>query len=212
MTPGRLAAAFLLLGALAGAGFLLFGSAAFALKRGPAGPAAETLRLPAVQPASGGNAAFTSHRGEPVFLSAFKGTPWIAGFVFTRCGGPCPRVIVAMAALSAEVGKDGVRFAAFTVDPDYDTPEVLARYAALYALDDRFLLLTCPREAMYRIVQEGFKLGVARAEGAEAERHLITHSQRLALMDRAGAIRGYYDALDPEAMKRLADAARALAR
>ncbi len=174
---------------------------------GGRGPEAENVRLPAVVD----DISLESHAGGAVTLSSFRGTPWIAGFLFTRCGGPCPRVMAALAALSTELEKEGVRCAAFTVDPDHDTPEVLARYAGMYRLGRGFLLLTADKAAMYRLIQEGFKLGVARAEGAEAEKHLITHSQRLLLMDRGGAIRGYYDALDPDAMKRLARAARVLA-
>lgn len=171
-------------------------------------PGAERVRLPG----PGGATGLVDHRGRAFSLAGLEGKPWIAGFVFTRCGGPCPQVVAAMSGLARALKKDGIRFVAFTVDPEHDTPEVLSRYAALYALEGDFRFATAEREAMYRLIQEGFKLGVARAEGTEAEKHLITHSQRLALLDASGEIRGYYDALDPEAMSRLEEAARNLAR
>lgn len=186
----------------------LLAAPAEALGKETGPPGAETVRLPAPQETS----PLTDHRGGAFSLADLRGKPWIAGFVFTRCGGPCPRVVAAMSALAHALKGDGVRFVAFTVDPEHDTPEVLARHAALYVLEGDFRFATGEKDAMYRLIQEGFRLGVARAEGAEAEKHLITHSQRLALLDAAGTIRGYYDALDPEAMHRLEKAARRLAR
>ena len=60
-----------------------------------------------------------------------------------------------------------------------------------------------------RLARDGFKLAVS-PEGTPEEP--ITHSVRFALVDRAGHIRGYYDAEDAGAMERLRRDAMRLVR
>jgi protein SCO1/2 len=90
------------------------------------------------------------------------GHVWIANFIYTRCATECPLMSNQMArfqeALAAE--RD-VRFVSVTVDPEYDTPEVLTRYAQSFAAQpQRWLFLTGDKTATYRLVREGFRLGV----------------------------------------------------
>ena len=48
-----------------------------------------------------------------------------------------------------------------TVDPAYDTPEVLTRYAQSFAAQpQRWLFLTGDKATIYRLVREGFRLGL----------------------------------------------------
>ncbi len=131
--------------------------------------------------------------GRPVSSEAFNGRLWIADFIFTRCAGQCPMMTMEMARLArAFQSEPAVVFVSFTVDPRYDTPEVLARYAAaLGASSDRWALLTGEDQTIQRLCQEGFHLAMG-GEGPPEEP--ITHSRRLVLVDRLGVIRGYYDA------------------
>ena len=95
-----------------------------------------------------------------------------------------------------------MQLVSFTVDPDHDTPSVLASYASHYgAQPGRWRFVTGRREAISALAQDGFRLGVGEAEGTPAEP--ITHSVRLVLIDQQGRLRGYYDATDPEAVNRL---------
>ena len=93
----------------------------------------------------------------------------------------------------------------FTVDPEKDTPEVLRVYAEkLHARPQRWDFLTGPRDAIHSLSRDGFKLGLS--EGAEEDGGPV-HTTRFVLVDRRGMIRGYYDALAPDAVtKVLADA------
>lgn len=102
-----------------------------------------------------------------------------------------------------------VHLVSFTVDPDRDTPEVLQGYAEkLHAQPNRWDFLTGPRAALYDISRTGFKLGVS--DGSD-EAGVPVHSTRMVLVDRKGTIRGYYDALAPDAVtKVLADASHLL--
>ena len=94
-----------------------------------------------------------------------------------------------------------LRFISFSVDPAHDTPERLFAYAAHHGADARWHLLTGERAALYALCQQGFRLAVG--EDAASAREPIVHSVRLVLVDRAGRIRGYYEATDAQAMGRL---------
>jgi protein SCO1/2 len=59
------------------------------------------------------------------------------------------------------VAERDVRLVSMTVDPAYDTPEVLARYAQRFAAHpQRWLFLTGEKATLYRLAREGFHLGV----------------------------------------------------
>jgi protein SCO1/2 len=101
-----------------------------------------------------------------------------------------------------------VRLVSFTVDPERDTPEVLAEYARRFQADlERWLFLTGPKEPLYRLVGEGFRLAV---EDGGPQAGLITHSTRFVLVDQHGRIRGYYNGAEPGTTAALLPDIRAL--
>ena len=157
--------------------------------------------------------SLTDHQGHPFRRTETAGSVWIADFIFTRCAGQCPLMSTQMAALTT-LFRDGepVQFVSLTVDPDYDTPTILAAYAHHYrTTSTRWRFVTGDRDAVVALAQQGFHLAVGEAEGTPAEP--ITHSVRFVLIDQRGHIRGYYDATDPEAVRRLTrDAKRLLER
>ena len=133
------------------------------------------------------------------------GKIWIADFIFTSCPGPCPLISSRMSELQKPLEKTDIHLVSFTVDPEKDTPEVLRAYAEkLHAQLKRWDFLTGPRTAIYALARDGFKLAVS--DGSD-ETGMPIHSTRIVLVDRRGVIRGYYDALAPDAVtKLLADA------
>lgn len=153
--------------------------------------------------------SLTDQGRRQVTRETLAGHVWIADFVFTRCPGPCPIMSGRMAELQKHFASDGeLRFVSITVDPTYDTPEVLQDYARRYRADGRWLFLTGPMEAVYDLSINGFKLGAPRSEPASGG--LITHSTKFVLVDRSGRVRGYYDGIDVESMDRLRADVRAL--
>ncbi|MEY2480521.1 MAG: hypothetical protein QOI04_1448 [Verrucomicrobiota bacterium] len=137
-----------------------------------------------------------------VFGSAdLVGKIWIADFIYTTCPGPCPMISTRMSELQKPLEKSDVHLVSFSVDPDKDTPEVLRGYAEkLNAQPQRWSFLTGSRAAIYNLSRNGFKLAVS--DGSEAE-GIPVHSSRMILVDRAGTIRGYYDATEPDAITKL---------
>ena len=151
----------------------------------------------------------TTHRGEPFTRRSLEGSVWIADFIFTRCAGQCPMMTQRMAALQRRVSDTpAVRLTSISVDPSHDTPEALAAYARGANAGDRWVFLTGPEDEVIALSRNGFHLGVGK-DGSPAEP--VTHSIRLVLLDRAGHLRGYYDADDPQAMRALERDARHLA-
>jgi protein SCO1 len=142
---------------------------------------------------------------EPFGSAQLAGKIWIADFIFTTCPGPCPIISTRMSELQKPLEKTDIHLVSFTVDPEKDTPEVLRAYAEkLHAQPKRWDFLTGPRPAIYSLARDGFKLAVSE-ESDEAGAPV--HTTRVVLVDRHGAIRGYYDALAPDAVtKLLADA------
>ncbi|MEW5975277.1 MAG: SCO family protein [Acidobacteriota bacterium] len=139
----------------------------------------------------------TERSGRPLGLRDLSGKVWIADFIFTSCPGPCPRMSASMAALQKELGDaPDLRFVSISVDPDTDTPEVLAGYANRYgARPDRWFFLTGSKQDIHTLAKDGFLVG-----GIE---NVMEHSTRFILVDRTGGIRGYYDSQDQEAVAAL---------
>jgi protein SCO1/2/putative membrane protein len=137
----------------------------------------------------------------------------IASFIFTRCPLSCPRITGVMKDISARLATTNVLLLSFSVDPEYDTPAILAVYARKFgASPDRWWFLTGPKETIHDLVRGRFKLPLMEAGPAEpaTEREAITHSDRLALIDR-GQMVGLFDSTDVHAVDSLVARARRLA-
>ena len=148
--------------------------------------------------------------GRPFGRDSLAGRPWIADFMFTRCVAVCPMMSMRMAELDRELPAE-VALVSITVDPEHDTPEVLARYAERFEASQRWSFLTGDPEAIYELSLDGFHLAVDPDPPPEmaSDEMPILHSTRFALVDARGRIRGYYDSMDRAEMERLArDAAR----
>lgn len=147
--------------------------------------------------------SLTNQLGESVTQAELSGGPWVASFIFTRCALSCPRMVSAMKQVRATAD---VRMVAVTVDPDHDTVEVLADYAAAnqVAAPD-WWFLTGEKAAIRRLSVDGFKLGLDDSEEAAAASpdEPIVHSIRLVLVDSTLAIRGYYDPFEEGGVDRL---------
>jgi cytochrome oxidase Cu insertion factor (SCO1/SenC/PrrC family) len=139
--------------------------------------------------------------GQPFGSAQLRGKIWIADFIFTSCPGPCPIISTRMSELQKPLEKSDVHLVSFTVDPEKDTPQVLHAYAErLQAQPGRWDFLTGPRSTIYNLSRNGFKLAVS--DGSE-ETGVPLHSTRMLLVDRRGEIRGYYDAIEPDAVTKL---------
>jgi protein SCO1/2 len=86
------------------------------------------------------------HEGRSVaFDQEMAGSEPVAlNFIFTTCSTICPVMTATLAKMREELGPDasGLRFISISIDPEYDTPQVLKSYAARYGADQRWQFLT----------------------------------------------------------------------
>ena len=72
----------------------------------------------------------TAQDGQPFDSHVLTGKIWVADFIYTTCPGPCPRMTSQMKEVQNAILKmPDVKLVSFTVDPERDTPAVLAAYA-----------------------------------------------------------------------------------
>jgi len=105
----------------------------------PIPPPKEKLPLGAPLPGF----ALTDQAGHTVRPSDLRGKVTAIDFIYTRCPLPdvCPRLSANFAMLQRRFG-DAVLLLSITVDPDFDTPPVLAEYAKRWAAGAGWRFLT----------------------------------------------------------------------
>ncbi len=144
----------------------------------------------------------TERSGKKMSKSDLLGKVWVASFVFTRCAGPCPQVTGTMKTLQADLAHiPDVRLVTFTVDPARDDPAELRKYADFFGADkDHWLFLTGGEKEIHQLLQDSFKVATVRNDKGKPGFE-FDHSTRLAVVDRAGNVRGYYPGMgDPAAL------------
>jgi protein SCO1/2 len=148
-----------------------------------------TQAVPALVPVGAAMPEFdlTDQAGKSVALSALAGKVVAVTFIYSRCPLPdyCPRMVENFKALrdrfAARMDRDLVLLT-ISFDPRYDTPEVLAKYAASQrAGGPGWHFLTGDPGRIER---------VCNAFGIQywAEEGLITHSLQTAVIDRGGRL------------------------
>ncbi len=110
----------------------------------------------------------------------------------------CPKLTARMSEIQHRSRHLGEAFhlVTFTVDPENDTPQVLAAYAQLYhANGARWSFLTGPLDQLEATIVKGFKIAMGKEESEPGSGLFsIFHGERLVLVDQEGNIRGYYEA------------------
>lgn len=167
--------------------------------------------------------SLTERSGRPITRDDLLGRVAVVDFIYTECTETCPTQSLQLAQLQNEFADArDLRLVSITVDPEHDSPQVLARYAARYGAGDRWWFLTGDQHAIYCLAKNGFHLSVvdpsvthppscgsafrfgpAPAWGSHGSKGLIMRSARLVLVDRAGEIRAYHLATDAEAFEHM---------
>jgi protein SCO1/2 len=153
-----------------------------------------------------GKFSLTDQAGGAVSAETLRGQVWAAAFFFTRCPTVCPRITRRMRDLQQAAAKGGVKLGlvSFSVDPDNDTPEVLAAYAKQYGADlATWRFLTGDLEVIRKTSEQGFKLALDGKATPGAEHFGLFHGSHLVLVDGNGQIRGYYRTSEDEQMAQL---------
>ena len=148
--------------------------------------------------------------GRQISEADFADRVCIVSFIFTRCQLSCPRITSVMKSLQARLEGSDVLLVSLSVDPEHDTPQVLAEYARRFEAEpERWWFLTGSRPLIYNLIQRRFKLSVMEnpAPEADGKAEAIAHSDRLALVDR-GRVVGLFDSNEPAALGSLVGQAK----
>lgn len=154
-------------------------------------------RLPAMH--------LVDERGAPFDENAMLGHVSVVDFIFTHCQSSCPRLTATMADLQTRLARDGstAKLVSVSVDPENDTPAVLAQYAEKAHADlGRWSFVTGPPNDVMRAVLDGFKVSAQKvARGAKD--YDVVHGDWIVLVDPQGRVRGYYATDDAESLATL---------
>lgn len=156
--------------------------------------------------------SLTNHRGETITQDDLLGKVYVVEFFFTTCPSICPIMHKSMVKVQDKYfGNPNVAFVSVTINPEYDTPEVLNTYAKdNNVTNNNWQFLTGELNDIYALANQGFNLYVAEAPEVEGG---FEHSGFFALVDKKGNIRSrlvdygnpkiYYNGLEDSDVKML---------
>jgi cytochrome oxidase Cu insertion factor (SCO1/SenC/PrrC family) len=152
--------------------------------------------------------SLTDQTGKTVTEADLRGRPWVGAFIFTHCAQDCPMMGQKFKALQDQMKGTDMQLVSFTLDPERDTPTVLADYAKRLGADaTRWHFLTGPKQTMF---DTAAAMKVAAAPATDTTP--LTHGDWFVLVDGRGWIRGYYRSKDADSLKQLPEDAATLSR
>lgn len=151
-----------------------------------------------------GDLEATERSGKTVRMSELKGKVYVCAYVYTVCPHGCAAVIGEMLKLKKMFGdRPDFQLVSLAVLPKQDTPEFFRSYADGLQLkpSDPWWFLSGDQQKIWDFMTNDLKFGPA-VEIPEEERlnplDLYAHDLRIALVDRAGHVRGYYAVFHPQ--------------
>lgn len=136
----------------------------------------------------GGELRLTDTTGKVRTLADFRGKVVAVFFGYTFCPDVCPTTLGEMKSVLARLGDDAkkVQIIFVTVDPERDTPELLAKYVT--AFDPGFLGLYGDREATAEAAKS-FRVFYEKVPGSSPKTYSINHTAGTYLIDPQGRLR-----------------------
>jgi cytochrome oxidase Cu insertion factor (SCO1/SenC/PrrC family) len=135
----------------------------------------------------------TERSGAPFRSADMRGRVWVAAYFFTTCPGSCIRLNENIQLMHNLPELADVTWVNITCDPDNDTLEVLRDYADRWQADPkRWLFCRADLDYTQRIAR-GMKLFLSYKG----------HQDRVVVLDKAGKLRGMFDATSRSDCERL---------
>lgn len=144
---------------------------------------------------------FTTQDNETLSLQDMEGKWWIADFIFTNCTTVCLPMTSNMKKLQVKMSEEGLEadLVSFTVDPDYDSPEVLKEYAMEYDADlTNWTFLTgYDFETIKEMSISSFKQMLQEPAPGDDQ---VIHGTRFFLIDPEGTIVKFYNGVEADSI------------
>jgi len=121
-------------------------------------------------------------------IKDFAGKAVVVFFGYTQCPDVCPTTLGALGEAMKQLGPDGDRVQVLfvTLDPERDTPELLAKYVPSF--DARFLGLLGNADEIERTAKE-FRVRFQKQPGTTRATYTIDHSLGTYIFDAQGRLR-----------------------
>lgn len=125
--------------------------------------------------------------GESFRLSDQKGKLVLLFFGYTSCPDVCPITLGTFKQVYDRLGADtqNVRFVMITADPERDTPDKVAAYAARF--NPEFIGLSGSREKL-EVVWKELGVFVEKQDSVSAAGYLVSHTASVYVLDQSGRL------------------------
>jgi protein SCO1 len=151
----------------------------------------------------------TNQNRRAVSLGDLRGRVWVADLIFTRCGGPCPKMTRQMEELQEALPTTSqAKLVTLTTDAEFDTPPVLARYAERFGADtNRWMFLTGTQPEIAKLAIDSLKLTAVAKPPEErlSPVDLFVHSTIFVVVDKQARLRGVFETtgegIDPRSVQ-----------
>jgi protein SCO1/2 len=156
--------------------------------------------------------SLVNQNGQTITQADYAGKVYVLEFFFSTCPTICPKMNANMKEIEKEFfGSPNFGIASITINPEYDTPEVLKAHADVLGVKStNWHFLTGDADYIMNIANKGFNLYAGQNKNVAGG---FEHSGFFALIDKNGHIRSrkdtygnpivYYDGIEPEGVKQL---------
>jgi protein SCO1/2 len=140
------------------------------------------------------SSTWTTSSGRILALESLAGRPQLVAMVFTHCAFACPRIVDEIKSVLRELPeyrRPGVVLV--SIDPDRDTPGVMAHFAEMHGLDEPHWLLLQGTETTVRELAAVLNVQYRRNPDGE-----FAHSNTITLLNSGGEISARLEGLDAD--------------
>ncbi len=134
---------------------------------------------------------FINQHGESISQEVIKNKIFVCDYFFTTCKSICPIMSNQMERVQNHyANNNNIIILSHTVDPEEDSVSILLEYANKHhAIKGKWHFLTGDKKSLYNLARESYLLDNETGNGDE---HDFIHTDKFALIDWKGRIRGYY--------------------
>ena len=134
--------------------------------------------------------ALTDHTGTPRTMADFRGKAVVMFFGYTQCPDVCPTTLNGMAEVMKLLGEESkkVQVLFVTVDPERDTPQLLAQYVPSF--HPSFIGLYADAQTIARTAQD-FRVFYQKQPGNSPGTYTVDHTAGSYVFDPQGRLRLY---------------------
>jgi len=155
------------------------------------------------------NFEYTNQNNESFTSNELEGEWWISYFFYTNCKMVCPQTTANIVNVQEELAEINLTppIVGFSVDPDFDQPDILIDYAKEYGanIDHMTLLTGYEFDTIKKLANESFKTVL---DSGGPDDHAYAHSTFFFLINPEGEVIKRYDGLSQAELSDLIEDAK----